>query len=294
MGPLQANLEPKAGGELIIYGYEKGINFIDTAELYDNYSHIREALKVVDRDQMVIATKSYAYSKETAEASLKKALTEMNIDTLDLFLLHEQENEHTLRGHYEALEYFMKMKDKGYIKGVGLSTHHIAAVEASLKIPEIEVLHPIVNKNGLGIQDGTIDEMLSLLDLAQQQGKGIFAMKPLGGGNLLRSFKASLDFVLQIPYLHSIAIGMQNKQEIDMNTAIFEGTVIDDELLGKVSIENKKLQIAHWCEACGACLTGCSHGALKIEDNQLIVNHQKCVLCGYCSKHCPHFCIKVV
>ncbi len=294
MGPLQSNLSPQAGGDLIIYGFDKGINFIDTAELYENYAHIREALKVIKREDYVIATKSYAYSKETAEESLKKAMKEMGTDVIDIFLLHEQENEHTLRGHEEALHYFIKMKEKGYIKAVGLSTHHIAAVKAALKMKEIEVLHPIVNINGLGIQDGNIEEMLDALKTAHQMGKGIYAMKPLGGGNLLKNFKASFDFVLKLPYLHSIAVGMQNINEIDINAAIFKGYEIDEELMSQVKIEDKRLNIAHWCEACGKCLEGCSHQALTIKNNQLQVDHSKCVLCGYCSKYCPQFCIKVV
>lgn len=294
MGPLQANLSPREGAELLVYGYEKGINFLDTAELYDNYAHIGEALKIIGRDNMIIATKSYAYSRETAEASLSKAMTELKVDVLDIFLLHEQESQHTLKGHYEALEYFIEMKNKGYIKALGISTHHIAAIKESLSYDEIEVLHPIVNKSGLGIQDGTIDEMLYSLELAAEKGKGIYGMKPLGGGNLLRSFKESMDFVLKIPLLHSIATGMQSKEEIDINTAIFNGNPMDEALLGKVSLKNKKLQIADWCQACGSCITGCSHGALAMKAGKLAVDHERCVLCGYCSKRCPHFCIKVV
>ncbi len=294
MGPLQKNMSPKEGGDLIKYGFEKGINFIDTAELYGTYPHIKEALKDIKRDEFVIATKSYAYSKETAEESLNKAMKEMGVDTIDVFLLHEQENQHTLRGHEEALNYFLKMKEKGYIKSVGISTHHIAAVKASLKLKEIEVLHPIVNKNGLGIQDGSIEEMLEVLQDAHKIGKGIYGMKPLGGGNLLRDFQDSFNFVLNLPFLDSIAVGMQNNNEIDINAAIFQGHAMDEELMKKVTIENKQLNIAHWCEVCGNCLKGCSHQALSIVENQLQVDHNKCVLCGYCSKYCPQFCIKVV
>ena len=72
MGPLQTNLSPAEGGELLLYGFENGINFIDTAELYETYKHIKHALKYWDRDKVIIATKSYAYSRETAENSLKK------------------------------------------------------------------------------------------------------------------------------------------------------------------------------------------------------------------------------
>ena len=294
MGPLQTNKTPEEGGKLLLHGFERGINFIDTAELYETYAHINNALKSWDRDDIVIASKSYSYSKKTAEESLSKALKEMNIDYIDIFMLHEQESEHTLRGHYEALEYFFKMKEKGYIKAIGVSTHTVAAVKASLNIKEIEVLHPIVNIAGLGIQDGTIDEMLDALDQAHKQGKGIYGMKPLGGGNLLKNFDQCFDFVLGLSCLHSIAVGMQTIEEIDGNVAVFQGEKIEEELLKRIQSKKRSLKIDFWCERCGKCITSCSHGALKIQDDMLVVDQQKCVLCGYCSKSCPNFCIKVI
>ena len=217
----------------------------------------------------------------------------MNIDYVDFFL-HEQESEHTIRGHYEAIEYFLEMKEKGYIRGIGLSTHTIAAVKASLKYKEIEIIHPIVNMEGLGIQDGTIENMLSVLEDAHNLGKGIYGMKPLGGGNLLKSFQQCFDFVLNLPVLDSIAVGMQNKEEIDVNIAIFEGRKINKLSLNKIKAKKRKLIISDWCERCGVCLEHCSQNALQIINDQVIVNHNKCVLCGYCSKYCPHFCIKVI
>mgnify|MGYP001260788705 CR=1 FL=1 len=65
--PFQANLPIKEGAELIKYAYSKGVNFLDTAELYDNYDYIREALKDINRNDFVITTKCYAYDKKTAE-----------------------------------------------------------------------------------------------------------------------------------------------------------------------------------------------------------------------------------
>ena len=43
MGPLQADLSPEEGGALIRYALEKGVNLIDTAEMYGTYWHLREA-----------------------------------------------------------------------------------------------------------------------------------------------------------------------------------------------------------------------------------------------------------
>ncbi|QUH26683.1 aldo/keto reductase [Serpentinicella alkaliphila] len=294
MGPLQVNMSPEEGGKLLIHGYEKGINFVDTAELYGTYEHIKYALKEIKREEYVIATKSYSYDYNTAEKSLSKALKEMNTDYIDIFLLHEQESEHTLRGHVEAFEYFLKMKEKGYIRALGISSHTIAAVKASLKIKEIEILHPIVNMSGLGIQDGTIESMISVLNEGYNMGKGIYGMKPLGGGHLIKKFKESFGFILAQKYLHSIAIGMQSMEEIDVNVNIVNNRSVDSDIMIRLMQKTRKLIIHDWCEQCGNCIKACRHGALIIEEDELKVDHNKCVLCGYCSKYCPQFCLKVI
>jgi len=40
ISPLQRNLSYEKGAELLKYAFNKGINFLDTAELYNNYEHI--------------------------------------------------------------------------------------------------------------------------------------------------------------------------------------------------------------------------------------------------------------
>lgn len=293
IGPLQANLSVKEGANVILESIDRGVNFIDTAELYETYGHIKEALKSTNRD-IVVATKSYAYSNETAEKSLKKALKELDRNYIDIFLLHEQENQYTLKGHYEALKYFIKMKERGFIKAVGISTHTVAAVKAALKMEEIEVIHPIINKNGLGIMDGSLHDMMEALKESKKKNKGIYGMKPLGGGNLLNSIDECFEFVLKLPFLDSIAVGMQRIEEVIANANRFNGEEVPEEILKSLSTKNRKLHIDFWCERCGKCVQACKANALKIVDDKLIVDKEKCVLCGYCSSYCPQFCIKVV
>ncbi|MFA7573108.1 MAG: aldo/keto reductase, partial [Lutispora sp.] len=206
ISPLQSNLKLEDGVRVIEEAFERGVNFIDTAELYENYSYIKEAIKS-KRDRFIISTKSYAYSHEGGEKSLKKALTELDTDYIDIFSLHEQESEHTLRGHSEALEYLAKARDKGYIRALGISTHNVAGVRAALKYDDIQIIHPIYNKAGLGITDGTILDMQKAIEEANAHGKGIYSMKPLGGGNLLSNVEASIGFVLENPNIHSVAVG---------------------------------------------------------------------------------------
>lgn len=295
VGPLQANLSPVEGGRVIREAFERGINFIDTAELYGTYPHIKEALNGFDRSKIVISSKSYAYSTETAEIALKEALKELKTDYIDLFMMHEQESEHTIRGHYEALEYYQKMKEKGYIKAIGLSTHHIAAVRGATKYAQIEVVHPILNKLGIGIQDGNIEEMLDALREFRYDGRGVFAMKPLGGGHLIKRFDEAFDYVNTLDEVDAFAIGMQSVEEVIANIQKFETGSIPEPLKEKLSKKERKLIIAEWCEGCQKCVERCGAGALSLNtEGKISVDNKKCILCGYCSKVCPYFCIKVI
>ena len=142
IGPLQANLPIQEGASLIRAAIERGVNFLDTAELYGTYPYIREAISGMNRSDIVIASRSYDYTYESMKKSVEFALRSMNIDYLDLFLLHEQESALTLKGHREALRYLEDARDRGIIRAIGVSTHYIQCVEAALGMPEIDVIHP--------------------------------------------------------------------------------------------------------------------------------------------------------
>ena len=277
MGPLQAKLAIAEGSNLLREAFDRGLNFVDTAELYNNYEYIKYALKG-RRNQVIISAKSYAYSNETAEESLQKAMKELDTDYIDIFSLHEQESDHTIRGHQEALEYFVRAKEKGYIRAIGISTHNIAAVDASLNYSEIEVLHPIINIAGLGIVDGNADEMLQAIEKAAKAGKGIYSMKALGGGNLIHSAKECFDFVLNNQNIHSVAVGMQSKAEVINNISVFEGREASEEVKNQIKSIKRKLLIDFWCTGCGSCSFKCQQKALSVMNGKAQVNSEKCVL----------------
>lgn len=293
VGPLQAGLDLEEGVSVIQTAFDMGVNFIDTAELYRTYDYIKKAVEGRRKD-IIISTKCYAYTREAAEKSLRKAMNELNTDYIDIFSLHEQESELTLKGHYEAIEYFIRAKEKGYIRSFGISTHAIGAVKASLKYKDIEVLHPILNKRGLGIIDGDINEMLEAVAEANKEGKGIYSMKPLGGGNMIKDSSQCFDFVLSNDNLHSIAVGMQSKEEVANNVMIFEGKQVPEDIRLKLRGKKRKLLIDYWCSGCGSCSKRCAQSAITVENGKAVVDPSKCVLCGYCSAYCPDFCIKVI
>ncbi len=291
LSPLQKNVPAEEAARLMAYAYGSGINFFDTAELYSNYSFFKELWRLgVPRGDVIVSTKCYAYSKDTAERSLEKALREMDTDYIDIFLLHEQESIHTLRGHAEAIDTFWKYKEQGVIGSLGISTHYIAGVKAACTDERLHVIHPIINVAGIGIVDGTAQEMVLAMEEAKKQGKFLFAMKALGGGHLLKRYREALEFILGLKSIDALAVGMASEEEIDANVhAIIEGA------LPPGAVEKKRgIFIEPYCVGCGACVERCQQKALTLKDGVAVVDASRCVLCSYCVTACKDFFIKVL
>lgn len=293
LGPLQAKLSLEKGAALIRYALERGVNFIDTAKIYENYPYIRKALQGWDKP-VVIASKSYDYTKEGMKKSLDQARLALDRDCVDIFMLHEQESELTLQGHRPALEYLWEAKSRGWVRAVGVSTHTVEVVRAALTHEEIEIVHPLVNIKGLGLLDGTISELMDALQALYEKGKGLYGMKPLGGGNLLGMTRKALEFAFQNPYLHSIAVGCKIKEELDYNLLVLAGEEPPADLCHRLDREPRKLHVESWCEGCGRCVERCPSGLLKIVANKAVLLGENCLRCGYCGAACPNFAIKII
>lgn len=292
MSPLQRNMTPAEGARLLIHAYERGVRFLDTADLYETYPHIALALK--DAPDYVISTKAYCWDRPTAQAALERAFRGLGREYVDLFMLHEQESLYTLRGHEEALVYLAEQREKGRIGAVGVSTHYVACVRAAPRFPMIDVIHPLINLGGIGIQDGTREDMEDAVRAARDFGIGIFAMKALGGGHLIGSNRDALAYAAGNPLLDAVAVGMKSVEEIDANVNAFEDLERAESQLEALRGQPRQIMVHDYCEGCGRCAERCRQHAISIVDGRARVDQDKCVFCGYCARVCPQFCIKVV
>ena len=292
MSPLQTDMSVSEGAKLLCRAYERGVNFLDTADLYGTYPHIREALKTCP--DYVISTKAYCYDEKTAREALERALRGTGRDYIDIFMLHEQESRYTLRGHAEAVEYLEKQRQAGVIGALGASTHCVPCARDIVSFPLLSVLHPLIYAAGKGIRNGTLAEMEDALVRAHEVGIGIFAMKPLGGGHLIGRSEEALRYILTRPFVDAVAIGMGSLREVDADVSAFEDIEGAREELSALSQRERRLMVHDWCEGCGACAQRCPQGALRVDGGKCTVDRDKCVLCGYCADVCPQFCLKVV
>lgn len=294
MGPLQANLSPQEGGKLIRHALEAGVTLLDTAELYGSYPHIRAALEGY-RGEVYIATKTHAPDPVTARGHIEKALRELARERLDIVHLHAARLADPFHERAAVLELLQTLQQEGKIGIIGMSSHYVSAIRKAIDHPEVAVLHPLINRIGRGILDGTAGDMAAAIAAAARAGKGIYAMKALAGGNLIASARESLRYVRDQAGVHAVALGMLSTREIDANLAFLEGRAVDDERWQQLERRRRQLRIMnHFCNGCGVCATACTEGGLHMIDGKAVVEADACVLCGYCSAACPEFIIRVV
>lgn len=294
LGYLQANLSSAEGGRLIRHALESGVNAVDTATLYETYGHVREGLNGF-RGEVTVITKTHAADAATARAHVERGLKELGRERLDVVHVHAARIENPFVDRAAVIAELVAMKAEGKIGHVGLSSHYIAAIHAAADHPEIEVVHPLINRTGMGILDGTAAEMAAAIERCAAAGTGVYAMKALAGGNLIAEARAAFAFVLGLKGVQGVAVGMLSTEEIDANIALFGGTPPAAETWSRLESRTRRLAIMkNFCKSCGACVEACVNGALAMAEGKPVVDEAACVLCGYCGAECPEFIIRVV
>jgi len=303
LGRIQADLTPEQGAPAVAKAVEMGINLFDTAHSYGTQNHLRLGLGQAKND-VVIATKAHARTRPEAEKTFEESLRELDREYIDIYHCHLIDSAQDLQNRREVLDYFLGLKEKGLIRAIGASVHKVEAAEAVAAEPDFDVLFPVLNSQGLGIPDGSAQDMITACQFAKNQGKGLYAMKPLAGGHLRQSPQEAFRFLQETRLMDSICVGMKSPAEVEMNVSIFEGREVSKETLAQVETVRRALKIYNLCVGCGDCVEACDQGALSIDYSQAdeskgkkgqsVVDMAKCILCGYCAEVCPNFVIRVV
>lgn len=129
---------------LIRQALEAGVNFIDTAELYQTEEIVGRAIKGVDRDSVVISTKKTTWLEPLTPQSvidgLEASLKRLNLDYVDVYHLHSVERHNYDYVLAEIVPVLQKLREQG-------KTRFIGVTETSKAEPGHDMLQRAVQDN---------------------------------------------------------------------------------------------------------------------------------------------------
>lgn len=278
-GGMRFNTDRPAeeNAELLLYAYEKGITYFDTAPDYcDDKSMdiFGEALKQMQgyRDKFFVSTKAMPVSVDTADKArqaVEKSLKRLNVDKIDLFYvwcirkMEHYELAMKKAGEYEGL---LKCKDQGLIDHIVISTH--LPGEQIRQILEHRDFDGVL----LGVNVLNFPYRWAGVQAAYEFGCGVAAMNPLAGGAIPqhekqlqflaadaeRPTEAALRFCISCPQITVALVGFTTKEHIDTACQVADKckpfTDSDIERIRSHVSENMNAI----CTGCGYCLNSCS------------------------------------
>ncbi|HSW02114.1 MAG TPA: aldo/keto reductase [Sedimentisphaerales bacterium] len=217
-------LGEKTFNELIRHGLERGIGFMDCADLYGSHPYLRNALNGVPREKYVVLSKIWPRSEYWnlasggAQKEVDRFRRELNTDVLDICLIHCMTNANWPTEHERIRDELSELKAKGAVRAVGVSCHDFGALKAACTHPWTDVVLARINNVGREAgMDASVEEVVPVLKQARADGKVVIGMKIFGAGKLTSPEQkdASLKYVWGNGLVDAITIGMLSPQEID-------------------------------------------------------------------------------
>ncbi|MGP6238889.1 aldo/keto reductase [Cuniculiplasma sp. SKW4] len=161
---------------------ESGINFIDTAEMYQTEPLVRESIQGYDRDTIFIATKVLPthYTYEKLIKSCNRSLKNLGVKYIDLYQLHMQSSQSKIEEALKAMEFLM---DQGKIRQIGISNFDLTHMKmASESLKKYKIASTQMNFN---VAHRNIER--DILPYCKEEGISILAYFPLSHGKLVNS-----------------------------------------------------------------------------------------------------------
>jgi len=175
---------------------ENGINFIDTADVYNGGMSEKSIGTFLKKQtgRIVVATKcgrqisphtNEGYTPEALTKYVEDSLKRMNLETLDLIQLHCPPTQVYYRP--EIFETFDRLKEQGKILNLGVSVEKIEEASKALEFPNVTTVQIIFNMFRLRPLDW-------FFDLAAGRDVGIIVRVPLASGLLTGKFNRQTSF----------------------------------------------------------------------------------------------------
>ena len=160
----------------VYHALECGMRLIDTARYYGNEVGVGRGLQraiddgIVTRKEVFLTSKIYGGNYERAGGIIDSALSDLNVDYIDLLLIHQPGSDD--EGVYKAME---EAVEAGKLRSIGISNYYTPeAVDEVLAFAEI-VPAVIQNENHLYYQNTALQEYV------KEYGIVVESWYPFGG-----------------------------------------------------------------------------------------------------------------
>ncbi len=252
-------------------GYDKGITHFDTAQSYGK-GHSEEllgrALKGV-REKVFIASKMMFTQKEKVEASISASLKRLRTDYIDLFYIHWPKKNADLEAMMEGM---VRAREKGLIRGIGVSNFSIEQMERLLKVGQIDAnqfcynllwrwpehnLIPFCIQNGISIVtyssiaqgiltgkfgkeiefssgDHRKDTVLFEKELWPVVYDGVERLKEIAALSGRSLLDLAIRWILARQGVSTVLVGARNSSQVQLNVKSLDGQ-IDDKILDELT-----------------------------------------------------------
>jgi aryl-alcohol dehydrogenase-like predicted oxidoreductase len=211
---VQGRLGINGFAELLTHAYDQGVNFWETADQYGTHNHLREGMRRVGKNNVVVLTKTRASTADQMKADLDRFRRELGRDHLDIVLLHCMTDDDWPKRKEGAMEVLERAREQGTIRAHGVSCHTLGALETAARTPWVQVDLARINPKQASM-DADPETVLRVLRQMKAQGKGIIGMKIFGAGKLAGDIDGALRYCASLDVLDAFTIGFGSRQQMD-------------------------------------------------------------------------------
>jgi aryl-alcohol dehydrogenase-like predicted oxidoreductase len=274
-------LTEKEAIHLLHASLDAGINFFDTARLYGNSENIIGKAFLGKRQNVILSTKCRHFRnrqgqllpdnelRKFIEDSLRESLNALQTDYVDIFMLHQADEE--ILGNEIIADTFYSIKKLGMAKAIGASTYSVGETKKAIhsgvwdlvQLPfnlmdqRQQTLFDIAAEKGIGI----VIRSVLLKGLLSDRGKALHpALKDVQNhveqyNNLIGDEfpdlpSLALKFALSFPQISSVLIGMDRMEYLYKSIAAADGQYMNKEKLQNALElaypEPDFLNLPHW------------------------------------------------
>jgi 1-deoxyxylulose-5-phosphate synthase len=224
-GQVQRDLGQDGFTRLVLYAYDRGIRFFETAESYgDMHRMLGVALKGIPRESYRIMSKVTTRPGVNPQEKFDELRKLANTDYFDVMLLHWQ---HTATWPADTSKWqdgILEAESKKVIASHGASVHGLPALRQVRGNKWLDVAMVRMNHKGtrMDAEDyntdgpGNVVEVVTHVRQVRQEGMGVISMKLVGEGTFNREDrKAAMRFAFQNAGVDCVTIGYKSRAEID-------------------------------------------------------------------------------